>query len=528
MATDQEERAGANLSFWEATAEEAELHPLRENAGCDVCIVGAGIAGLSVAYELSRMGQSVIVLDDGAIGRGMTGRTTAHIVNALDDRYYDLEKYHGEEGARIAAESHTAAIDWIERVVTQENIDCDFERLDGYLFEPPNESLKNLEKEFEACIRAGLNVEWVPRAPIADFDTHRSIRFPRQAQFHPLKYLSGLAGAITRQGGKIYTGTRVEETSGGANARVTTANNLTVTAKAIVVASNTPINDRYVIHTKQAPYTTYVVGLQIRRGDVTPALYWDTAERAGMESNFGMVPYHYVRLAKGDGENGDDVLIVGGEDHKTGQADDFEQRFQRLEDWTRARWPKAGDVVFHWSGQVMEPVDGMAYIGRNPSDEENVYIVTGDSGNGMTHGAIAGMLIPELIRRGDHAWRKLYDPSRITLTTGPDFAKENLNVARQYTDYITGGDVASADQLKPGEGAVIRRGLKKVAVYRDEAGALYEMTAICPHLKCIVHWNRNETTWDCPCHGSRFDAHGKVLNGPSVADLAPVEKDGEP
>src|SRR5436190_18214880 len=166
MAIDQEERAGSNLSYWEATSEEGALHPLRQNSSADVCIVGAGIAGLSIAYELTRTGQKVIVLDDGEIGRGMTGRTTAHIVNALDDRYYDLEKYHGEDGSRMAAQSHSAAIDWIEGVVNRENIDCDFERLDGYLFEPPNESLKNLEKELEACQRAGLGVEWVKNAPI--------------------------------------------------------------------------------------------------------------------------------------------------------------------------------------------------------------------------------------------------------------------------------------------------------------------------------------------------------------------------
>src|SRR5437764_9690969 len=220
MAIHQEERAGANLSFWEATAEEPALHPLRENAGCDVCIVGAGIAGLSIAYELGRTGQKVIVIDDGAIGRGMTARTTAHLVNALDDRYYDIEKYHGEDGARMAAQSHSAAIDRIERIATAEKIDCDFERLEGYLFEPPNESLKNLEKEFDACRRAGLPVEWVKNAPIDGFETHRAIRFPRQAQIHPLKYLHGLAAAIKRRDGQIFTGTKVEETLGGTNARV--------------------------------------------------------------------------------------------------------------------------------------------------------------------------------------------------------------------------------------------------------------------------------------------------------------------
>src|SRR3954471_2638939 len=183
---DQAKRAGRNVSLWEATSTTEPLNPLLENTTCDVCIVGAGIAGLSIAYNLTRRGHSVVVLDDGMIGRGMTARTTAHLVNALDDRYYDLEKFFGEDGAQLAAQSHSAAIDRVEQIVKDEKIDCEFERLDGYLFEPPNESLKNLEREFEALRRCGLDVEWVKRAPIADFDTRRTIRFPRQAQFHPL------------------------------------------------------------------------------------------------------------------------------------------------------------------------------------------------------------------------------------------------------------------------------------------------------------------------------------------------------
>src|SRR5437667_10402126 len=219
----QDVRAGANLSYWEATASADPLNPLRKNTTADTCIVGAGIAGLSIAYELTRSGQKVVVLDDGLIGRGMTGRTTAHLVNALDDRYYDLEKVHGEDGARMAAQSHSAAIDRVEKIAATERIECDFERVDGYLFEPPNESLKNLEKEFEACQRAGLPVEWVKNAPIEAFETHRAIRFPRQAQIHPLKYVQGLADAVTRRGGQVFTGTKVEEVLGGENARVTTS-----------------------------------------------------------------------------------------------------------------------------------------------------------------------------------------------------------------------------------------------------------------------------------------------------------------
>jgi glycine/D-amino acid oxidase-like deaminating enzyme/nitrite reductase/ring-hydroxylating ferredoxin subunit len=512
-------RAGANVSLWEATAQVEPLQPLGADDSADVCIVGAGIAGLSVAYTLARGGRSVIVLDDGPIGYGMTARTTAHLVNALDDRFYDLENCHGEEGARLAAESHSAAIDRIEHIVSEEKIECGFERLDGYLFDPPNETESELEKEFDACQRAGLDVQWAKQAPLNSFNTGQAIRFPRQAQFHPLQYLSGLSRAILHHGGRIFSGTKVISADGGADAKVKTADGFTVRVQSVVVASNSPINDRYVIHTKQAPYTTYVVGLRVPSGAVTRALFWDTAERPGMQNQTGPIPYHYVRVASGPEG---DILVVGGEDHKTGQADNFEPRFERLDEWARTRWPEAGEVAFRWSGQVLEPVDGLAFIGRNPADDDNVYVATGDSGNGMTHGTIAGMLIPELIRRGDHAWAKLYDPSRVRVRATTDFAKENLNVAEQYIDYFTGSD-ATIGELQNSEGATIRRGLSKIAVYRDKSGAFHECSAVCPHLKCIVHWNRTEKTWDCPCHGSRFDAKGHVLNGPAVADLKPVE-----
>lgn len=513
-------RAGANVSLWEATAQTESLQPLGADDSADVCIVGAGIGGLSVAYSLALAGRSVIVLDDGPIGYGMTARTTAHLVNALDDRFYDIEECHGEEGARLAAESHTAAIDRIEQIVRDEKIDCGFERLDGYLFDPPNEPESHLEEEFDACQRAGLDVASSKQAPLGGFNTGPAIRFPRQAQFHPLRYLNGLSSAVARHGGRIFTGTKVVSADGGDNAKIKTADGFTIRAQSVVVASNSPINDRYVIHTKQAPYTTYVVGLRVPAGSVARALYWDTAERPGMQDHIGPIPYHYVRLSSDPEE---EILIVGGEDHKTGQTHNFEPRFERLEQWAQARWPEVGEMTFHWSGQVMEPIDGLAFIGRNPADHDNVYVVTGDSGNGMTHGTIAGMLIPELIRRGDHAWAKLYDPSRVRVSATTDFAKENVNVAEQYIDYFTGSD-ARIGELQNGEGATIRRGLSKIAVYRDESGAFHEYSAVCPHLKCIVHWNRTEKTWDCPCHGSRFDARGRVLNGPAVADLKPVGK----
>lgn len=501
-------------SVWMDTAELPLETPLAERTSADVCMVGAGIAGMTTAYLLAREGKSVVVLDDGPIGGGMTARTTAHLVNALDDRYFELERLHGEEGARLAAESHTAAINAIEAIVEQEAIKCEFERLDGYLFVPPRESQKVLDDELAAVHKAGLtDIEKVERVPWDSYDTGPALRFPRQAQFHPLKYLNGLAEAIKQKGGRIYTQTHATEIEGGKQARVETKGGGVVTAGSVVVATNTPVNDLIAIHTKQAGYQTYVIGARIPKGSVTRGLYWDTPD-----------PYHYLRIETvGKGAEAYDVLIVGGEDHKTGQQDDANKRYGALERWTRHRFPMAESIEYRWSGEVMEPIDGLAFIGRNPMDQPNVFIATGDSGNGMTHGTIAGILLTDLILGRKNAWESIYDPSRITLKALPEFAKENLNVAVQYTDLVVAGDVDSVDEIKAGKGAIISRGLSKVAVYRDPKGEVHEFSAVCTHLGCIVKWNSSENTWDCPCHGSRFDALGKVIQGPANSDLAEVD-----
>ena len=503
-----------SICIWMATAEMPSEPTLAGDTRADVCVVGAGIAGMTTAYLLAREGKLVVVLDDGPTGGGMTGRTTAHLVNALDDRYFELERLHGKKGARLAAESHTAAVDRIEAIVKEEGIGCEFERLDGYLFVPPGDAKKILDDELEAAHRAGLtDVEKVEGAPLDSYDTGPALRFPRQAQFHPLKYLAGLAQAIKRDGGRIYTNTHASKIEGGQHARIETSGGAVVNAQAVVVATNTPVNDRFAIHTKQAPYLTYVIGARVPRGSVAKALYWDTPH-----------PYHYVRLQSArEGAEAYDVLIVGGEDHKSGQADDANRRFAALERWTRTRFPMIEGIEYRWSGEVMEPADSLAFIGRNPMDHENVYIATGDSGNGMTHGTIAGILLTDLIMGRENEWATLYEPSRKTLRALPKFAAENLNVAVQYADYVTPGEVDSADGIERGEGAIVRRGLSKVAVYKDGTGAVHERSAVCQHLGCVVSWNSLEKTWDCPCHGSRYDARGRVINGPANNDLPHAE-----
>lgn len=470
----------------------------------EVVVVGGGIAGLSVAYHLTLQGKSVIVLEDGDLGSGMTGRTSAHLSFALDDGYAYIESCHGREGARRAAESHAAAVSAIEESVARESIECQFLRVDGFLFNPPGlPDQKNLQEELEAAQRAGVEVDWVERAPIRDFDTGRCLRFRNQGQFHPLRYLAGLARSLRERGVRLFTQTRVTEIEGGEHPRVKTGGGLTVRAQHVVVATNTPVNNRAFIHTKQSAYMTYMVGLKVPAGQIQPALFWDTLDA-----------YHYVRLVPGPS----DLLIVGGQDHKVGQGQDHAQRFNLLEAWARERWPMAGSVAYRWSGEVFEPVDFQAFIGANPGDQ-NVYVVTGDSGHGLTHGTIAGLLIPQLIAGRDHPWKSLYDPSRINPWTTSNFLSENLNTAAQYADWFRGGDLDSEDEVAKGCGAVVRQGLKKVACYRDEEGNLFRYSAICPHLQGIVRWNRLEKTWDCPCHGSRFDSHGRVVVGPANSDL---------
>jgi glycine/D-amino acid oxidase-like deaminating enzyme/nitrite reductase/ring-hydroxylating ferredoxin subunit len=506
-----EPEGGHTLSLWAGTTDVPGRPSLAGDLATDVCIVGAGIAGMTTAYLLAREGREVVVLDDGPIGGGETGRTTAHLASALDDRFYRLEHLHGESGARLAAESHSAAIDRIEAIAAGERIACDFLRLDGYLFVAPGESADELEREAEAARRAGLEVQRVDRAPIDSFDTGPALRFARQAQFHPLKYVAGLAKSVLASGGQIYSGVHVEEFEGGGHAHVKTATGRKVTAKAIVVATNTPVNDRLVIHTKQAAYRSYVVGLEVPAGRVTRALYWDTAE-----------PYHYVRLHS-LGEGRPDVLIVGGEDHRTGQADDTEQRWTRLEKWTRERFPKAQAVSHRWSGQVLEPADGLAYIGRNPMDKDNVLIATGDSGHGMTHGTIAGILLTDILQGRENPWADLYEPGRTNLRAAKDYVSELAKSNAPFGKWVTPGEVASPGEIAPGEGGIMRRGLHKVAVYRDPMGVFVELSATCTHLGCIVEWNTSEKSWDCPCHGSRFAPDGHVLNGPAKKPLPRAE-----
>lgn len=496
---------------WAGGSAAPDVQTLHQDVRADVCVVGAGIAGLSVAYRLAREGHRVVLVEAGSgPGMGETGRSTAHCTNALDDRFAELERLFGPEGARLAAESHTAAIAAIERIAADEAIACDFRRLDGYLFNDPAHSI-DLAAEAEAASRAGLHCALVDRAPIHGFDTGPAIRFAGQGRMDPLAYANGLAAACIRHGVRLFANSPVVSVEGGHPARVSTVQGWHVLADAVVVATNAPINDKVAINGKMSPNRTYAIAIVADAAAADDALYWDSPDI-----------YHYVRFGRGG--DGALALIVGGEDHRTGEPAHGEARWKRLEDWARARFTGLGETRARWSGQVMEPADSLGFIGRNPMDSDNVFIACGDSGNGITHGTIAGLLLTDLVLGRPNPWARLYDPARVTLKAAGTYADTNLHVAEHYAEWLTGGDVDDAARIPPGSGAVLRQGLSKMAVYRDEAGLVHKRSAVCPHLKCIVAWNQAESTWDCPCHGSRFDRFGRIVNGPAAGPLPPVDE----
>ena len=500
-------------SYWMETAPVIDAPALNSNVECDVAIVGSGIAGLSTAYELARQGRSVVVIDRGGIGTGMTARTTAHLATELDDFYAELVKVRGEEEARLYHQSQVAAVNRIEAICRDENLDAGFRRLDGYLIPTGEGPVADLQKEFEACRSLGVEVEWCVRAPVPGLETGRCLRFPNQGRFHPTRYLAGLARAITARGGKLYANTaHVSDREVGGAVEIGTEMGATIRAGAAVFATNSPTNDKVAIHAKQVPSRTYVIAGRVPKGSVPDALIWDSLEA-----------YHYVRLQPLNKSK--DLLIVGGEDHRSGEADDMEDRFERLVAWAREHYPMFGEPEYRWSGQVMETVDFMPFSGRNPGSE-NVYIHTGDSGIGITHGVAGALTIADLILGRESRFAALFDPDRkpsASLPSLSEFASGVAGAVSVFTEFVRPGDVSSVKELKPGKGALVREGLKKIAAYRGQDGGLVRRSAACTHMGCVVQWNPFEGCWDCPCHGSQFAPDGQVLNGPATKPLADAD-----
>ena len=493
-------------SLWRATHPLAPFTPVAPHLEADVAIVGGGISGLTAAVLLAREGRRVVVIERDVLGAGETGNTTSHLTEAVDARYQTLIKDFGEDGARLVAQSSRDAIDCIEAFVRDSRQDCGFERVPGYLYTERAEDLDWLASELDAARRAGCNVQWDDHVPLP-FATRGAIRWEGQAQVHATGYLQALVALAVENGVRIHDATRVIGVHEDRPCRVETDLG-TVLAAHVFVAANVPINNRVLLHTKIAAYRSYAVAGPV--SSFAAGLFWDTDD-----------PYHYTRRHT---INGRTYLIVGGEDHRTGLEADTDRCYERLTQYARERFG-LGEPEFRWSGQIIEPVDGLPFIGRNAA-AEHVYVATGYAGNGMTFGTLAGMIVSDLIAGRGNRYAALFDATRVKPIAGAvDYVKENVVFpTRLMTDRLTSLNAHETpiEALTPGEGHVFTSDEGKLAVCRDHAGVLHACSAVCTHLGCDVAWNQAEQSWDCPCHGSRFTPDGRVINGPAVSDLRRV------
>lgn len=471
----------------------------------DVCIVGGGITGLTAAVLLKEAGKSIAIIDIARIGRGESSHTTAHLTEKIDIDYRELISSFGTERAQLACQSTRRAIDRIEENCKIYDIQCGFERVSGYLFTEDHSTIDFIEEESEAALDLGVPNELVFNAPLP-FPIQRAMRLDHQAQFNPFQYIAGLTQQLRNADDLcfIFEETRMLAVEEGEPCRVTTDRG-TIIADEVFIATNVPSLNRFFLQSKIASYRTYSMAFRCRDSFEFRNLYWDIED-----------PYHYIRSYE---HNGIPYLIVGGEDHKTGQEEHTSVHFQRLEKWARRRF-QIESIDYRWSGQIIQPVDGLPYIGRNTLSD-HVFVATGYSGAGMTLGTVAGMLVSDMIIGRQNPWVDLYSAGRIKpLASMKSFLSENIDYpSHLISDRFSPPQTDHAARIRENEGSIIRVGAKKVAAYRDPQGDLHLLSPVCPHLGCYVHWNEAEKSWDCPCHGSRFDPRGKLLNGPAVSDL---------
>jgi len=497
-----------HLSFWIDTTPRTSYAAMPGNTSVDVAVLGGGITGLTAAVLLKRLSKTVAVIEARRIAEGVTGHTTAKVTSQHKLIYDALIKRHGEQKARLYAEANEAAIDRIEAFVNEKSIDCDFRRLPAYVYTEDEDVLGQLEAEVEAAQRVGLPASLVRKAPLP-FPIQGAVRFENQAQFHIRKYLLPLAEEIPGDGSHIFEYTRALNVKEGVRCRVETDRG-NVFAKDVIVATHVPFTFKGQFWGKATPQREYGIAARIEPTRALKGMF------ISAES-----PTRSVRTAS---RNGETALIVVGESHKTGEEPDTERRYRNLEGWARERF---GVTEFEnrWSSQDYYSFDGLPYVGRIGARSEHVYVAMAFAAWGLTNGTAAAMLLSDLIAGKENRWADLYDPTRTSPFASKSLYEEGASQAVHFVKDRLEGSAEDTSAVAPGEGKIVGAPGNQTAVYRDSQGEVHAVSARCTHLGCIVSWNPAETSWDCPCHGSRFSVGGEVLQGPAVRDLDKKELD---
>jgi glycine/D-amino acid oxidase-like deaminating enzyme/nitrite reductase/ring-hydroxylating ferredoxin subunit len=489
---------------------------LDRNIDVDSVVVGAGITGLTTAYLLKRAGRRVAVLERGRVGGVDTMATTAHVTCVTDLDLTELVETFGRDHAQAVWDAGFAAIDQIDAIVREESIECGWTRITGYKHAAPGSDVAReaeaLREEARLAHELGFKAEYLDEVPL--FGTP-GVAFEDQAKIHPGKYLARLASLIDGDGSFVFEESACDEVL--SDSRGVKSGAFVVGAKHVVLATHTPLMGKTnlvsatLLQTKLYLYTSYAIGGRLPSGSVPEALFWDTSD-----------PYRYLRV---DRAGDHDDVIYGGEDHKTGQASDPRQCFKRLASSAASLFPRV-DVTHEWSGQVIETNDGLPYIGETAADQ---FAATGFAGNGTTFGTLAAMMARDKALGLKNPWSDLFDVGRTKIVGGAwDYAKENVD----YPYYLVKGWLSrpegqSLRDLRTGEGKILELSGQSVAASRDANGRVSLVSPVCTHMGCLVGWNPAERTWDCPCHGSRFQPDGRVLSGPAESPLEPVTRGAE-
>ena len=499
-------RDGENKSLWQDVQMSNATNENQEKT-YEVIIAGAGITGLTAGYLLQKAGKNCLILEADNIGFGTTGGTTAHINTFYDAQYDRVIADFGEDDACLLAETGPEVIAQIKKIIAEHDIECEFEDRSSYVFSLDKKQSEKLDQLYEATVKVGLPVKRAAANPFPiPFD--RIIKIEGQAQFHPLKYIKALSEEFLKMGGTIAIGEKVTEVSEKDQLVQVKTEQANYQTQDFIWATHVVPNINR-MNFLAAPYRSYVLAFTLLSDEYPKAQAADLSE-----------PYHYYRTQEIDGKK---YIIAGGEDHKTGQEENPEQRFQNLENYVRDYFDVA-EITHRWSSQFYTPTDGLPFIGKSPGDR-HIYWATGYDGNGMTFGTLSAMMISDFINGKKNKYEDLFDPSRLNVKAGIlDTLKESSDaVFHLIVDKFTAEKIKSLEEIKPGEGKTVSYDGNTVSIYRAESGTLHAVKSACTHMGGNVSWNKTEKSWDCPCHGARFNIDGKVLNGPATKDLEIVD-----